>query len=200
MTNLISYGNVTAGMADENTFTGTTPTYSIYYYDETAGDTPGAGCLDSASNDPLFVSTTDFHLKSNSPCRNGGILAAGNPYSSVVYDLDGRQITESDGTERYQDESPIGCYLYWASEVTIHVDLNATGGAAGSSRADAYVAIQTGVNDAAGGDTVLVWPGTYTGAGNVNIDPGAAPNGKHLSMKILHGTKKERRRMLHLVQ
>ena len=61
VTNLISYGNVTAGMADENTFTGTTPTYSIYYYDETAGDTPGAGCLDSASNDPLFVSTRVYY-------------------------------------------------------------------------------------------------------------------------------------------
>lgn len=67
------------------------------------------------------------------------------------------------------------------SEVTIYVDKDATGAADGTSWQDAFITIQAGINDAAGGDHVVCAPGIYTGAGNVNLDYGPAPNGFRVS-------------------
>jgi len=47
-----------------------TITHSLYAYAETTGDTPGAGCLDGGSVDPLLNS--DGSLKPGSPCIDTG--------------------------------------------------------------------------------------------------------------------------------
>ena len=67
------------------------------------------------------------------------------------------------------------------SEVTIYVDKAATGANDGTSWLDAFITIQAGINDAAGGDHVVCAPGTYTGAGNQNLDYGPAPNNFRVS-------------------
>lgn len=67
------------------------------------------------------------------------------------------------------------------SEVTIYVDKDATGANDGTSWLNAFITIQAGINDAAGGDHVVCAPGTYTGAGNQNLDYGPVPNNFRVS-------------------
>ena len=53
-----------------------------------------------------------FRLRHDSPCRDGGILNAGDPYSETVFDLGGRRVTNADGTAFLPTRKPIGCYVY----------------------------------------------------------------------------------------
>ncbi len=107
--NLISYDNVTAGMANEN-YMVCTPTYSIYDYSETVGDTPGAGCIDSASTDPKFKDTSVFNYTPIEPLvYNGG----SNIYSDTMYDIKGSEVVDSSGDiVKYM---PMGCFNFGIS-------------------------------------------------------------------------------------
>jgi len=69
------------------------------------------------SLNPLFVSSTDYHLRLFSPCKNAGLFDSSDPYSEIIYDLDSRQMTKADGTEYYPNSKPIGAYMYWPSSV-----------------------------------------------------------------------------------
>lgn len=74
------------------------------------------GTSDLYATNPLFVSATDFHLKKKSPCRNAGLFDAGNPYSAITYDSDGRQLTLASGVNKYRNEKPIGAFMYWGND------------------------------------------------------------------------------------
>ncbi len=52
----------------------------------------------------------------------------------------------------------------------IYVDYDASGTNDGSSWEDAYIYLQAAIDDANGGDVVIVAPGIYTGEGNRDID------------------------------
>jgi hypothetical protein len=104
--NSISWGN---GAADYCAAT------ASRFYSCGVGYTNGAGCI---TNNPLFVSATDFHLQSNSPCINTG--ANGAWIDAGTKDLAGNQrIWPQGGTV------DMGAYEYgsppsYPAVITIH--------------------------------------------------------------------------------
>ncbi len=131
-------------------------------------------CTSTTAGDLLYFD--DVSIVAGIVPEIGGVK--GDPqYANAT--VSGDILATGTGNLKFTGDASIECTIDDVSvfsEVNIHVDLDATGGADGSSKVDAYVAIQTGINDAAGGDTVAVYPGTYTGANNINLDYGSLPN------------------------
>jgi parallel beta-helix repeat protein len=132
------------------------------------GGYEGQGNIDS---DPLFVSSSgsDYHLRSflgryqsdgwvfddlyvYSPC-----IDTGDPLDSVVAEplTNGKRINMGAyGGTAEASKSKDG-FIF-------HVDKSGSNSNSGLSRSDAFATIQRAVEMAIDGDTILVWPGTYT--------------------------------------
>jgi len=143
-------------------------------YTDVEGGWTGEGNIDGS---PLFIDPNDqdYRLSENSPC-----IDAGDP-NFVAYDDE----TDLGGNPRLDNERvDMGSYEYALN--TGHViyvdddgpldpapgDPNSSDPAEDGSLAHPYDALQEGIDGATNGDTVRVLDGTYTGAGNRQIDFG----------------------------
>jgi len=139
----------------------------------------GTGNIDDSNNcifvDPQFVDAAngDYHLKPASPCIDTG----SNAYiSGVATDLDGKQRIvdgDGDGTATVDIGAYEFCNIMYV-DGTSGDDTND-----GISWGEAKKTIQGGIDAASDWWLVLVADGTYTGAGNKNIDFG----GKKIYLK-----------------
>ena len=123
-------------------------TPSVTYSDIQGGYT-GTGNIDE---NPLFVSGSDLHLQTGSPCLNAGdndSVPAG-----ITTDLDGlpRIINLVVDMGAYESQDL----------VVICVDINAAGANNGLNWFNAFNHLQDGLAEADYGDTILVAEGTYS--------------------------------------
>jgi len=84
--NTIIWSNDATGNGDEIWISGATA--ALYYscYGNSGGDVSGTPSTSNCiTSDPSFVSASDYHLDSDSPCIDDGY----NSYNSETYDLDG---------------------------------------------------------------------------------------------------------------
>gem|GEM_PF-4460159 len=106
------------------------------------------GCI---SSNPLFYAPLngDFHLRGNSPCIDAG----DNSFTTWSYDLDGRKrIWDGNGDSTATVD--IGCY-----EGAWHTVSPLVG-----------QTIQDAIDSAFDGDVIVLKSGTYSGAGNYDLD------------------------------
>ncbi|MHC4616695.1 MAG: choice-of-anchor Q domain-containing protein [Planctomycetota bacterium] len=137
-------------------------------YNNIPGGYPGAGNIDA---DPLLVApgSNDYHLLAGSPCINAGDPNyTGQPEET---DLDGnRRIAAA--------RIDMGAYEFQGA---VYVDDDAPGDPEpgdpnisdpleNGSQAHPFDAIQEAIDAAESSDTVMALDGTYTGAGNKNLD------------------------------
>ncbi len=125
---------------------------SISYSDvkQTSGVYPGTGNINA---DPLFVSSTDFHLQNTSPCINTG-TATGAPADD--FDGDGRPI--GGGFDMGYDENTNPCP---ATGTIWYVNAAAAPGGNGASWNCAFQDLQLALAAASSGHKIWVAAGTY---------------------------------------
>ncbi|MCB9336498.1 MAG: right-handed parallel beta-helix repeat-containing protein [Lewinellaceae bacterium] len=106
------------------------------------------------AQDPLFVSSTDFHIQNNSPATDAGVL-----FGAPAADFEGDTRPFGAGVDLGIDENmvlncPLGNVLY--------VNANATGANNGTSWENAYTELQGALNNPCPGITeIWVAAGTY---------------------------------------
>lgn len=126
------------------------------------------------SVDPMLVSleSGDFHIRSNSPCRNAGNnLAPGLP----LLDVDGQPRNDGGGVDIGADESYGEQAPYPYPKRVIHVNRAAPDGGDGTSWNTAYTTLRAALDDIVvnGGAEVWVAEGTY-------VEQALAPPYTHL--------------------
>jgi hypothetical protein len=140
--NCIVWGN-TGGITDDGA--SSTVTYSIVQ-----GGFAGTGNLNV---DPLFVSSTDFHLQNNSPAR-GAATSAGAPAT----DFDGDARPQSGGYDMGYDEVVPNCP---APGTIWYVNAAAAPDGNGASWDCAFQDVQLALAAASSGHKIWVAEGTY---------------------------------------
>jgi hypothetical protein len=135
-------------------------------YSNIEGYYQGQGNIDS---DPKFASRgSDYHLRSNLGRFDSGRWVK-DSFSSHSPCIDAGDPQDPIGAEPFPNKKRINMGAYGGTReasksigpLIFHVDVKGSDYNAGLSRADAFRTIQRAVDEAYGGDTVMVWPGTY---------------------------------------
>jgi len=168
ITNCIIWDNQDSGEQDESAqIYGGTP---IVNYSCVQGWTGALLGTDNFGDDPK-MSLSTYRIQYSSPC-----IDAGNGSAAPATDINGTArvdipygLNNPDGAPDYPD---IGAYEYdFQGQNIINVD-DVPDPLEDGSAEHPFDTIQEGINAASDGDTVIVYAGTYTGAGNRDIDFG----------------------------
>ncbi|GLR17453.1 choice-of-anchor Q domain-containing protein [Portibacter lacus] len=137
--------------------------------------------------DPKFIGGGNFRLQASSPAINAG----NKEVNLEQFDLGGDLRVYYNFIDLGAYENQIECA--GAVSNVIYVDSNATGSNDGTCWANAYTALNVGMNAASSGKEVWVAKGTYTDADNSNymlrIVPGVSIYGSFIGGEVRHNQR-----------